>query len=89
MGLGLGLGLVLGSVLVVVHDAWVWCGCFEGECNGNKAIHGARRLGGLGKGGGHATCPSRPHGTAVPVTGSRKIRRCLSLTCLGLGLELG
>ena len=36
---------------------------------------------GRGKGGGHGACPSLPHGTAVPVTGSRKVKRCLSFTC--------
>ena len=34
----------------------------------------------VGRGGGHGACPSAPHGTAVPVMGSRKIRRCLSFT---------
>ena len=39
----------------------------------------------VGQGGGHAACPSWPHGTAVPVTGSRKTRRCFSFTWVGVG----
>ena len=35
----------------------------------------------MGWGGGHGACPSVPQGTAVPVTGSRKVKRCLSFTC--------
>ena len=35
----------------------------------------------VGWGGRHGACPSVPQGTAVPVTGSRKVKRCLSFTC--------
>ena len=48
---------------------------------------GGLEAGRVGRGGGHGTCPSVPHGTAVPVTGSRKVRRCLSFTWVGVRVE--
>ena len=54
------------------------------------AVRAAERLGGWpgrARGSGHGTCPSVPHGTAVPVTGSRKVRRCLSFTWVGVRVE--